>query len=120
MRGNEIYQYGEDSAVRDYSYVYEKLVFWMIDKFNSQKDEGPAENIHSYLEDAGFPEKIMVSIGATRYTDFGEHNFLQDKDLSVVILYPEDVYTKNQIEEMLKSKKFNKPDISVLMQEVIL
>lgn len=120
VRGNEIYQYGEDSAVRDYSYVYEKLVFWMIDKFNNQKDEGPAENIHSYLEDAGFPEKIMVSIGATRYTVFGEHNFLQDKDLSVVILYPEDVYTKNQIEEMLKSKKFNRPDISVLMQEVIL
>ena len=119
VRGNEIYQYGEDSAVRDYSYVYEKLVFWMIDKFNSQKDEGPAENIHSYLEDAGFPEKIMVSIGSTRYTDFGEHNFLQDKDLSVVILYPEDVYTKNQIEEMLKSNKFNKPDTSDATQAAV-
>ena len=62
----------------------------------------------------------MISIGATRYTDFGEHNFLQKKDKSVVVLYPEDKYSSEDIVQMVKENKFNKKDISALVQEVVL
>lgn len=118
VRDGKVYAYGEDSAVRDYSYFYEKLMNWMLDKFNNQQDEGPAENINSYLNAAGRPEKILVSVGATRYTQFGETNFLTYGDHSVVVLYPESSYTKEQIERMVSENDLDYPDISVLDQTV--
>ncbi|MCR5612969.1 DUF5718 family protein [Treponema sp.] len=119
IRNGSVYDYGEDSAVRDYSYIYQKLIDWMLDKFNNQKDEGPAEDIHSYLVAAGCPKQIMVSIGATRYTEFGQTNFLQAGDESVVILYPEN-YSLEQIKDNLKTGAAFSDDISVLRQKIIL
>lgn len=120
IRGNEVFTYGEDSAVRDYSYIYEKLNEWMIEKLNGQKDEGPAENINSYLNEAGCPEQIMISIGATRYTEFGETNFLNGGDESVVILYPEDKYTFDVIKSGLEKGISFDTDVSVLRQKIVL
>ena len=119
VRDGKAYVYGEDSAVRDYSYFYEKLISWLIDKFNNQENAGPAENINLYLNEAGCPKQVMVSVGATRYTDFGEHNFLQDKDKAVVVVYPEDVYTADEILERVEKDNLEEDDISVLLQEVI-
>lgn len=102
VRDGKAYQYGEDSAVRDYSYIYEKLISWMLEKFNNQINESPAEDIHSYLVAAGCPEQIMVSIGATRYTAWGETNFLQADDEAVVVVYPE-TYNFEQIKQMVEA-----------------
>ena len=118
VRNGKAYAYGEDSAIRDYSYIYEKLINWMIDKLNNQKNEGPAEDINSYLIGAGKPDRILVSIGATRYTEFGESNFLKKGDRSVVILYPESVYSENDIVNIVTSRSYDKADISVLDQVV--
>lgn len=118
VRDRKAFPYGEDSAVRDYSYIYEKLTQWMIEKFNFQKDEGPAEDIHSYLVDAGCPTQIMVSIGATRYTDFGEHNFLKTGDKAIVLVYPQSVYSKEEIIKLVENDDLDKNDISVLIQEI--
>ena len=119
IRNGKIFDYGEDSAVRNYSYIYAKLKKWMIEKFNFQKDEGPAEDLHSYLLDCGKPKKIFVSIGATRYTDFGEHNFLQKNDETSVILYPENKFSHEEIKNFAMDKNFFNPEISVLRQKII-
>lgn len=118
IRDNKVFAYGENSAIRDYSYIYKKLTDWMLEKFNNQKDEGPAEDIHSYLLAAGRPQQIMVSIGATRYTDWGENNFLQNKDKALVLVYPESKYTTEQIFKMAESGDFSDPAISALVQTV--
>lgn len=110
--------YGIDSAVRDYSYFYEKLVNWMIDKMNNQPDEGPAENIHDYLLKCNKPTKCLVSVGATRYTDFGATTYLKPGDLSVVFVYSEKDYTPEQAEELIKSMKFSSARGSLLIQRV--
>lgn len=120
IRDGVVYPYGEDSAVRDYSYIYEKLNAWLIDKLNNQQDEGPAERIHDYLISANKPQQVMISVGATRYTDFGTKNFLQEGDRSVVIVYPEDVYTEQEIIERTRKDNLEEDDISVLSQEVVL
>lgn len=120
IRDGKTYVYGEDSAVRNYSYIYEKLITWMLEKFNGQKDEGPAEDIHTYLVEAGCPENIMVSIGATRYSDWGEHNFLQNGDKAVVVVYPESKYTPEQILKAVEENKLDDQTISVLSQNVVL
>lgn len=119
VRNGKVYAYGEDSAVKDYSYVYTKLTDWLIEKFNSQKDEGPAENINSYLISAEKPEKILVSIGATRYTDYGKENFLSDGDHSIVVLYPASKYSYEDVKKMILENNLDDKDISVLDQTVV-
>lgn len=121
----EIFDYGEDSPVSGYSYIYEQLEEWIVRKLNTQADEGPAENVNSYLNEAGRPEQIMVSIGATRYTSFGETNFLHDGDKSAVILYPQSKYSHEQIAEFVRKGEIDNsrnPDttaLSVLVQTVV-
>lgn len=118
VRDGKVYPYGEDSAVKDYSYIYGRLMNWMLDKFNNQEDEGPAENINAYLNAAGRPERILVSIGATRYTEFGETNFLTYGDHSVVVLYPASEYSSDEIEKMVLENDLDREDISYLDQVV--
>ena len=120
IRDNKVFAYGENSAIRDYSYIYKKLTNWMLEKFNNQKDEGPAEDIHSYLVAAGRPSRILVSIGATRYTAWGESNFLQNGDKAVVVVYPESKYTPEQIHKMAETGDFSDSTVSALIQTVVL
>lgn len=120
VREKDVFAYGEDSAIRDYSYIWGTLVEWMKEKFNGQADEGPAENIGSYLEAADFPKQVMVSIGATRYTEYGETHFLQTQDRSVVVLYPESDYSKEQIVKMVADGSIHSAkNVSVLDQTVV-
>jgi len=117
-REGKLYEYGENSPVNGYSYFGKKLNDWLLDKFNNQKDLGPAEDIHSYLTAAGFPKKIFVSVGATRYSDFGKENFLRSGDDSIVAVYP-DSYSKENIERMILDGKLL-DGVSLLCQRVVL
>lgn len=121
IREGKVHPYGEDSPVSGYSYIWEKLTDWLVDRLNFQKDEGPAEDIHSYLVEAGMPGKILVSIGATRYTDYGESTFLQDGDESVIVLYPGAAYSADAILRKVEANDLTGPanaDISALRQTV--
>lgn len=120
VRDGVAHAYGEDSAVRDYSYFYQKLLDWCLDRINNQLCEGPAEKIGDYLKEAGYPGEIMISVGATRYTEFGEHNFLQDGDRCLVVVYPEDVYSPEEIAKRAQRDNLEEDDISVLCEEVVL
>lgn len=120
IRNNNIYTYGETSFIKDYSYIYKKLIDWIIEKLNNQKDEGPTENLNSYLANKEKPSQILISIGATRYTDFGKNNFLQANDKSVVILYPSSKYTDEEILAIAKNQDYSRKDISLLCQDIVL
>ena len=61
----------------------------------------------------------MVSIGATRYTEFGQKNFLKKGDFAAVILYPEDKSSGKDIEDFLKKRDYSASDISFLVQEIL-
>ena len=52
-----------------------------------ETDRGPLENMARWLEIAGHPKQALISIGATRYTDFGETHFLEAGDESIVAVY---------------------------------
>ena len=87
LRDGELVDYGLDSPVSGYSYMYERLLDWLVSKLNDQVDEGPLENISEWLATAGRPAQALISIGATRYTDYGETTFLARGDVSIVALY---------------------------------
>lgn len=121
-RDEELIAYGVDSQALGYSYFYEKLITWLEDKFAHQTDQGPLEAISKYLASVDFPSKFLISIGATRYTEFGETNFLKlDDELFVV------VYNKNHESESSVIDKLSKKDglknihstASILHQRVI-
>ena len=121
VRGGTVFAYGTDSAVRDYSYFYDTLLGWAVETFNRQQDEGPAESVGAYLQSAGCPEKLLLSVGSTCYTDFGMHHFLQDGDRSAVIVYPEDCYRPEEIAALAGAAPDSPvpDDISALRQLVV-
>ncbi len=119
LRDGELHAYGIDSAVVDYSYFHHTLLDWIIEKMNQQADEGPAEDIAAHLARCGYPQQALISIGATRYTPFGEHHFLQPGDTSLVVLYPADRFTPQQISTGLQNNTLADPAISILRQRVV-
>lgn len=119
VRDNEINAYGEDSPVVGYNYFHQKLLDWVVDRMNNQKDEGPAEDIAMHLKNANYPEQALISIGATRYTEFGETNFLRSGDTSIVVVYDGKKYSKEDISVMAQKDAFAKEGISPLVQQVV-
>jgi hypothetical protein len=86
-REGVLYPYGEDAPLLGYSYFYQKLQTWLIDKMNTQEDFGPLENISEHLKNTKYPTQALISIGATAYLEFGENNYLQEEDEIYVIAY---------------------------------
>ena len=114
-----VHQYGETSAVSTYSYCYEKLIDWIIEKLNNQKDVGPAEEISNYLEGSNYPSKCIISIGATRYTAYGESHFLSKGDKSIVVVFDRREQTEASIKMSIEASKFKLSGTSFLVQDVI-
>jgi len=101
LRDGKLHAYGEDSPASGYSTMYQPLLDWLVDRLNHQQDQGPLENMAEWLRDAGHPSHAVVSIGATRYTAFGETTYLQVGDESVVIAYDETQHDAKALEAAL-------------------
>ncbi|MGC7590654.1 DUF5718 family protein [Bisgaard Taxon 46] len=117
-RGETFNEYGINSPALGYSYFHHKLLNWIIDKMNTQPDLGPMNDIPALIEKANYPKQAVISIGATRYTEFGEHNFLQVGDTSIVVVYNAKQYSTEDIVEMAKKEQFPS-DVSALIQKVV-
>lgn len=118
-RNGVLNTYGEDSPAASYSYFHQKLLNWIIDKMNHQPDQGPMNHIAELIKQSHQPAHAIISIGATRYTPFGETNFLQVGDTSIVIVYDATKYTHAQIVEMAEKEAFSEAGISALVQKVV-
>ncbi|MBD3809036.1 MAG: hypothetical protein IE884_00710 [Sulfuricurvum sp.] len=119
-RERMLMRYGEDVELTGYSFFYEKLIDWMKNQINSQVDFGPLEPIQSYLKEANNPSQAIISIGATRYTHFGETNFLQKGDEVIVVVYDNNLYCRNPIlSKANKGELMDQVGISALVQKVV-
>ncbi len=119
QRGGKLHLYGVDSPVRGYSYFYGTLLDWLVAKCNEQKDAGPLESISDWLRQAGCPSQAIIGIGATKYTEFGETNFLQPGDESIVALYDEHQHSAMSVENLLARNIDNAAGLCVLRQKVV-
>jgi hypothetical protein len=119
LRAGELHEYGVDSPVSSYSYMYGELVAWLVRKLNEQIDEGPLENIARWIALAGRPAQALISIGATRYTDFGETNFLEPGDESIVVVYDAQHFSSSEIRRIARAEiPLPAEGISLLRQSV--
>jgi len=84
--------YGIDSPLREYSYYGERLIDWIVDRLRHQEDsdDTPIEAVGAYLDACGRPSRVVIGLGATRYTALGESTYLRAGDESVVVVYDED------------------------------
>ncbi|NPA66867.1 MAG: hypothetical protein GXO11_08310 [Epsilonproteobacteria bacterium] len=117
-RNGEVHQYGEDVEINGYSYLYEQLLEWIKNQINTQEDFGPLEPILEYIQECEYPQKAIISIGATRYTEFGETNFLKPNDEIFVVLYHKDRDDFESVKQCVEMGLF-KPSMSVLHQKVV-
>jgi hypothetical protein len=81
--------YGVDSPLPGYSFYGQRLLDWIVDRLAHQagSDDSPLEPVGAYLRDAGRPARVLVGIGATRYTDLGASTYLEVGDESIVVVY---------------------------------
>ncbi len=117
-RNGEVHPYGEDVALNGYSYFYEKLTNWMINQINTQEDFGPLEPLIEYIAACDYPDEAIISIGATRYTPYGETTFLQTGDEVIVIVYNDQKISSNEIYQCVQNNSYDTQNMSVLAQKV--
>lgn len=83
------HEYGVDSPLLGYSYYGEVLLDWIVDRLANQKGAPgtPLEDVGALMVASGHPTKLLIGIGATRYTPLGESTYLQPGDQAVVRVY---------------------------------
>ncbi len=118
-RDGNIFRYGEDAPFSGYSYFNEKLLFWIKNQINTQADIRPLENILKYIKEANNLENLIITIGSTRYTSYGEKTYLQNKDEVIIVLYDGERYCKNNIISKISNYDYDNAGMSVLSQDVI-
>ena len=118
-RDDKLVPYGENVALTGYSYFHNKLTDWMVNQINTQEDFGPLEPLNEYVSACKNPTKAIVSIGATRYTEYGEKTFLKSGDEVLIAVYDASIYTFKDIEEKLQNHDYSQSDMSLLAQKVV-
>ncbi len=113
----ELHAYGEDVKLNGYSYFYDKLLDWMTNQINVQENFGPLEPLSEYVAACSNPKEAIISIGATRYTQYGENTFLQKDDEVIIALYNRNDFSKEEVTQNIKNNSYDK--MSVLAQKVI-
>ncbi|QOY54129.1 hypothetical protein HUE87_09595 [Candidatus Sulfurimonas marisnigri] len=118
-RDGEVHSYGEDVELTGYSYFYEKLLDWMTNQINTQEDFGPLENLSEYISTCNNPKEAIISIGATRYTPYGECTFLKTGDEVVIVVYNAKSTSHAEVLKSVKNSSYDKANMSVLAQKVL-
>ncbi|MGX2982135.1 DUF5718 family protein [Helicobacter sp. 23-1045] len=118
--GGECEIYGELSRLDSYSYFYEKLIRWIVERLNFQDNFGVLESLADVLKVAQYPQKAIIAIGATRYFASNEKRFLRKGDVVSTIVFNHKKYSFDFICNLVKrgdSADFD--DILLLRQRVL-
>ena len=113
--------YGVDSAVPDYSYYGTQLLDWIVERLHNQQGSAdtPLEPVGAYLAAVGSPARVLIGIGATRYTPFGESTYLEPGDDSVVVVYDSAAHSPQEIADAIAAgADAELAEASVLRQRV--
>jgi len=118
-RDGEVHAYGEDVEISGYSYFHEKLLDWMLNQINTQEDFGPLEPLSEYIHACDNPKEAIISIGATRYTEYGEKTFLEIDDEMIVIVYDRTKVSSEDVLKAVESSYYDSENMSVLAQKIL-
>ncbi|RXJ83716.1 DUF5718 family protein [Arcobacter sp. CECT 8985] len=117
-RDGILHDYGTVSAVKSYSYFFNQLKDWMVNKFNTQEDCGPLEELTPFLKNAKKAKGIIIAAGATAYSEFGKHNYLKKGDEIFIYVYNAHIYSYQDIINDISGKDLYLGQCSKLYQIV--
>ena len=117
-RDGIVHDYGTVSAVNSYSYFFGQLKDWMIDKFNTQEEVGPLEALPQYFKDINNKKGILIAAGATAYSDFGKHHYLEKGDEIFIYVYNAHFHSFEDILQDMSGSKVLLSQCSKLHQTV--
>ncbi len=120
-RNSTVSTYGVDSAVAEYSYYGRQLLDWIVDRLRLQRDEAgsPLEDVGALLAVCGYPSSIVIGVGATRYTSFGESNFLRSGDQSIVVAYDSEAHSPESIRSAVVSGDESELDAASVLSQTV-
>ena len=76
----------------------------MIEKFNTQEDCGPLEELTQFMTNAKEAKGILIAAGATGYSEFGKRNYLKKEDELFIYVYNSRVYSHQNIIDNINGK----------------
>lgn len=118
-RDAQVYEYGIDSPAISYNYFYQKLADWVVKTLNQQTDYGPLEDLPALFAQMNFPKQIIITLGATRYTEYGESHYLEPGDKVGVFVYDPQQITLDQIrQDFAQDDDFSNFSGSALVQTI--
>ena len=86
---------------------------------NTQDNSDPLEAIGEYIFACDNPQEAIISIGATRYTEYGEKTFLKVGDEIIVVVYNNKKLSFDEVLKDIEHHSYHEKDMSVLAQTVI-
>ena len=103
-RNGQTRAYGVDSPLSGYSYYGRQLLDWIGERINHQRgaENTPLEDVGGLLAGCGSPERLLIGIGATRYTELGASTYLQAGDQSIVVVYDSDELSPRELERAIE------------------
>ncbi|WP_104749164.1 DUF5718 family protein [Helicobacter cynogastricus] len=122
-RDGETHVYGENSKLVKYEYFYDKLISWMVEMLNTQKDSGSLQDLQELLRSQRLNSKCLITIGATPYMPYAQEHFLQPGDIISIITYNHRRYSFEKIYEVVSTNQLGKARlqaVSYVQQEVVL
>jgi hypothetical protein len=122
-RGGHIEAYTKDTKIIDYSFLETNLISWVVDQINNQSENDKIENIKSLLKDASYPNRLLLSLGATPTTPLGEEIFLEDGDELFMVIYNRERYKSDSIKAYLlayRTRNVNYENMAILHQTAYL
>ena len=90
----------------------------MINKFNTQEDCGPLEELSQFMKNAKDAKGMLIAAGATAYSEFGKRNFLKKGDELFIYVYNARVYSHQNIINNIDSNT-KLPECSKLYQLIV-
>lgn len=105
-RNGDEHAYGVDSPLLGYSYYGEVLLDWVTERLANQKGspDTPLEDVGALMVAAGRPGRVLIGIGATRYTELGESTYLQPGDEAIVRVYDTGSGESSELRQRVSSR----------------
>ena len=97
------HEYGVDSPLLGYSYYGEVLLDWIVERLANQKGspDTPLEDVGALMVASGRPQRVLIGIGATRYTKLGESTYLQPGDEAIVRVYDTESDAASELRQLV-------------------
>lgn len=120
-RDGVAHEYGIDSPASGYSYAGATLIDWIVDRLHNQTGapDTPLESVGDHLAAAGCPGTVLVGIGATRYTPFGESTFLTAGDESIVVVYDASVTDASAVAAAVAGGREDRLQAASVLRQVV-